>query len=174
MLSWLSHAVHSWAMCILGKFSLSSIIVVSPEGHACPDFVFFLSICMIIINSTQEIPNCESPISIFMGLTKSRTWLSDWTELQYIKIHGTLCQLHLSEIPGDPLTIGPGLVFSGSQAQLWDEVPLHCPPGSCHCPLLLWIHLCQNLPSPGRSHCSAASSDCTCLKGPYSTLTSKW
>ena len=164
-------------MCILGTFFLSSIIVVSPEGHVCPDFVFFLSICTIIINSTQKIPNCESPISIFMGLQKVKHgWATElnWTELQYIKLHGTFCQLHLSESLEILWPLGLAWFSLGLRHNCGLRSPYTVFRGSCHCPLLLWIHLCQNLLSPGRSHCSAASSDCTCLKGPYTTLTSKW
>ena len=163
-------------MCILGTFFVSSIIVVSPGGHACPDFVFFLSVCTIIINSTQEIPNCQSPVNIFMGSQRVRHgWATElnWTVniLKHMGHSVNFTSVKSLEIlwPSGLAWFSLGLRHScrlrSSYTVFW---------GSCHRPLLLWIHLCQNLPSPGRSHRSATSSDCTCVKGPYSTLTSKW
>lgn len=140
---------------ILGIFFLSSLIVVSPGGHACPDFVFFLSICMIIINSTQEIPNCESSVNILKYMGHS----VNFTSVKSLEI------LWPSGLAWFSLGLRHSCGLRSFYTVLW---------GSCYCPLLLCIHLCQNLPSLGRSYYSTTSSDCTCLKVPYSTLTSKW
>lgn len=95
-----------------------------------------------------------------------------------MKIRETFCQPHRREIPTDPLPTGPGLVFSGLQAQL---LSWGLPTLSSRAPVTARhsrIHLCQKLASPGTSgatsHQSAAPSHWAGLKMPYSTLTFKW
>lgn len=94
---------------------------------------------------------------------------------QYIKIHETFCQLHLREIPADPLTIRSGLgFFLGPRHSYCLGVSLNRHPGllSLSSPvgvilasiLYLLVHHVMLQP-PQTSHA---------LKMPNSTLTFKW